>query len=53
MGACPDWYALIVAAKYLGCAPWDLMKQSVWWKDKAHVGMTAEHQAQKIIDNRT
>lgn len=45
---CPDWYALIQAAKYLNVAPWDLLEQPVFWKDKALIAMTAEHEAAEI-----
>lgn len=48
---CPNWYPTIQAAKYLGCKPWELLEQSVWWRDKALIAMTAEQQAQKIKDN--
>lgn len=45
---CPDWYALIQSAKYLNVAPWDLLDQSVWWRDKALIAMSAEQSAQEI-----
>jgi hypothetical protein len=47
-GACPDWYAVVQAAKYLQVAPWQLIEQSVWWQDKALIAMTAEHQAEEL-----
>lgn len=50
MGICPDWYELIQAAKYLGVAPWDLLKQSEFWKQKALTGLTAENNARKILE---
>lgn len=46
---CPDWYALIAAAKYLGVAPWQLLEQSAWWQYVALKAMTAEKQAQDIL----
>ena len=49
---CPEWYAILQAARYLGVAPWDLIKQSVVWTDWALIAMSAEHDAQKIIDDR-
>lgn len=52
MGECPEWYALIQAAKYLGVPPWELMEQSVWWQDKALIAMTAENEAQKILNEK-
>lgn len=47
VGECPDWYVLIQAAKYLGVPPWELMEQSIWWRDKALIAMSAEAQAQE------
>jgi len=52
MGHCPDWYALIQAAKYLGVAPWMLLEQPIFWQDKALIAATAEAQARKILENR-
>lgn len=49
---CPDWYMVIQAAKYLGVAPWELMEQSVYWRDKAAIAMTAEHNARKSLEDR-
>lgn len=52
MGECPDWYAVIQAAKYLNVAPWELLEHSVYWRDKALKSMTAEYQAEEILKNR-
>jgi hypothetical protein len=41
------------AAKYLNCQPWELMEQSVYWQDKAHIAMTAEQQAWDIKNKPT
>ncbi len=46
--ACPDWYPLIAAARYLGVAPWELMEQSIWWQEKALIAQSAEAGALKI-----
>lgn len=48
MGACPDWYPLFVAADRCHCPPWELLKQSTWWYDKALIAIEAEAGAQKI-----
>jgi hypothetical protein len=40
------------AAKYLGVAPWDLQAQSLYWRQKALTALTAESQAQEIINQR-
>jgi len=39
MGACPEWYPLLRAARYLGVAPWDLLDQARVWLEWA---LTAE-----------
>jgi hypothetical protein len=35
MGSVPRWYALLRAAKYLGCAPWELAGQEPLWLNLA------------------
>lgn len=47
---CPDWYVVMQAAKYLNVAPWELIEHSVWYQDKALIAMSAEHQAQEILN---
>jgi hypothetical protein len=47
---CPDFYVGIQAARYLNVAPWDLLEQSVWWRDKALISMTAEKQARDVVN---
>jgi hypothetical protein len=47
---CPDWYALLAAATYLHCQPWDLLEQSIWWRDRAIIAMNAEQSARKSIE---
>jgi hypothetical protein len=51
-GSVTETYALIQAAKYLGVPPWVLAEQPKFWQDKAHLYMTAEHQADKLIAAR-
>ena len=46
---CPDWYPLFRAARYLNVAPWELLQQSVWWRDKALIAQSAEQQTQEIM----
>lgn len=50
MGYCPDWYAHIQAAKYLGMDPDTLLRKPFYWKVKALVAMTEEAEAQKSIE---
>lgn len=52
MGAVPDWYPLFIAADRCHCPPWELLKQSVWWRDKALIANTAENEAREIINSR-
>lgn len=33
MGEQPDWYPLIVAARAMGVAPWELHAQPVFWTE--------------------
>jgi hypothetical protein len=48
-GACPDWYPVFVAADVCHCAPWELLAQSVYWRDKALIKNAAESNAAKIL----
>ena len=50
MGACPEDYTLVKAAQYLGVAPWELMEQSIWWRERAIMFMNAEAGAAKILE---
>jgi len=50
MGACPEDYNVVKVAQWLGVAPWELMEQSIWWRDRAIMFMNAEAEAQKILD---
>jgi len=47
-GSMPDWYPSMQAAKYLNVPWWDLLEQSVWYRDKALIAMSAEAEAQNI-----
>lgn len=49
MAHCPDWYATIQAAKYLGVPPWELIRESIFWRDKALKAMGAEKGARKVL----
>ena len=50
MGTCPEWYAQMQIAKYLGIPVPEIANVPVWWVDKAIIAMTAEHEAQEILD---
>lgn len=52
LGECPDYYPLIQVAKYLGVAPWELFKQSLFWKNAALRCMQAEYSARKTLEAR-
>lgn len=47
MGALPDWYVLIRAARYLKVAPWELLKQPQQWQLWASEAEAAEGKAQQ------
>ncbi len=38
----PEWYPLLRAARYLGVAPWELMRQPATWMDWANMAQDAE-----------
>lgn len=42
MGSAPDMYFTIKASRYLGVAPWELERQSVYWKEWALTCLSAE-----------
>jgi hypothetical protein len=48
----PDWYVTVQAAKWLGVAPWDLMKQPLYWTHWGLAGRSAENKAEKILTER-
>lgn len=52
MGALPEWYALMRAARYLGVAPWVLLEQPSTWMEWALTAESAENEAQDIIAKR-
>lgn len=45
MGAIPDWYPLIRAARYLKVPPWELAQQPLYWLDWALMAQAAEIEA--------
>ena len=47
MGAAPEWYVLLRAAKYLGVAPWELMEQPATWMNLALAAEGAENRAER------
>lgn len=50
MGECPDWYAHLQIARYLGVSPWTEIP--MWWKMKAMRAITAENEAREILNKR-
>jgi hypothetical protein len=47
MGEMPWWYPLLVAARYLGVAPWELAQQPIFWKRVALQARRSEEKAQE------
>lgn len=43
MGAVPQWYLLVRAARYLKVPPWDLATKPVWWMNVALAAEQAEN----------
>ena len=52
LGAMPEDYPLFKAAQWLGVAPWELMKQSFYWKERALLFMSAENEAQALAQQQ-
>ena len=52
MGYVPDWYYLILAADRLHCTPWELLEQSIYWRDTALKAISAEVEAKNIKKQR-
>ena len=52
LGALPDWYPLIRAAKYLGVAPWDLLQQPLFWQQKALLAEKVESAVQDQLQQQ-
>lgn len=52
MGACPEWYPLLRAARYLGVAPWELLERPRVWVDWAGTAEAAELDARRIIQQK-
>lgn len=49
MGAMPEWYPLIRAARFLGVAPWVLLEQQSTWLEWALIAGSAENEAHAMI----
>ncbi len=49
MGALPDWYTLLRAARYLQVAPWELAARPMIWMDWALTAESAENEARSIV----
>lgn len=47
MGAAPDWYPVLKAARYLGIHPDDLLSRSPVWYYRALAAQWAENRAQE------
>ncbi len=52
MGAMPDWYPLIRAARYLGVPPWDLLQRAAVWQTWAIIAEGAENEAQEALNKQ-
>jgi hypothetical protein len=52
MGACPEWYPLLRAARYLGVAPWQLAERPLVWQEWALTAEAAENEARNELSKR-
>lgn len=52
VGAVPDWYLLIRAARYLGVPPWVLAEAPIYWMEWATIAQNAENEAQNELQRR-
>ncbi|NLF14542.1 MAG: hypothetical protein GX597_22360 [Anaerolineaceae bacterium] len=52
MGACPEWYPLLRAARYLRVPPWELAGQPLVWQEWALVSEAAEREAEADLARR-
>lgn len=43
----PDWYPVMAAADAFRCPPWEVLDQSIYWRDKALIYRTAVAQARE------
>lgn len=50
MEYCPDCYVIVQEAKQLGVAPWDLLKQPVFWRSVARACLDAENYAHNQLN---
>lgn len=48
MGAVPEYYPLIRAARYLGVPPWELLDQPAVWMEWALICQGAEAEAEHV-----
>lgn len=47
LGEIPDWAAVVLVARFLGVAPWELEEQPYFWFAAAVEVMKAEHEGSK------
>ena len=52
MGEPPETYMLFKAAEYMRIPTPEIVNVPVWWIDKALTYMSAEAEAQKILNSR-
>ena len=52
LGAMPEDYPLFKAAQWMSVAPWELLKQSFYWKERALLFMSAENEAQALAQQQ-
>ncbi len=49
MGEYPEWYRTIVAARWLGVPPWDLIERPAAWQEWAIAAADAQSEANEKL----
>jgi hypothetical protein len=48
----PEWFRLLRAARYLGVAPWELLRQPLYWQEWALTAESVEAEVERIMLER-
>lgn len=51
MGEAPDWLPYLIAAKELGCTPWELYSQPTFWLHAALTLQSSRNMAEEQMQN--
>lgn len=45
----PEWFRLLRAARYLGVAPWELLRQPLYWQEWALTAEAVDAEVERIL----